>query len=161
MGTENFDKYLDLIDFLSRKFTKQEMESVINARDTFKSPASIDEAVYMSCLTDQFYEAVFLFLKVKYHFDTKKLNHSELIHTQVLIPFWEENFETWIEPLFYTNFSVMIHFGTDFTDETTLSPSSYQEMKKATYKKLSRLFYYRKDRKKKRIGCPENFYPSN
>lgn len=133
----------------------------MNARERFKSPASLDEAIYMSCLTDQFYESVFLFFKGKYSLDTKKMNHSELSQTQVLIPFWEENFETWIEPLFYTSFSVMIHLGTNFSGETILAPTSYQEMKKATYKKLSRLFYYRKDGKKKRVGCPEVYYPSN
>lgn len=161
METEMFNKNSSLIVFLSNKFTKQEMESVMNARETFKSPASLDEAIYMSCLTDHFYEAVFLFLKEKYHFDTKKMNRSELLHTQLLIPIWEENFETWVEPIFYTNFSVMIHLGTDFSGEDIVAPSSYHEMKKTTYKKLSRLFLYRKNRKEVRIGCPENLYPSN
>lgn len=93
------------------------MELVMNARETFKSPASLDEVIYMSCLTDQFYDAVFLFFKEKYNFDTKKMNRSELLHTQLLIPIREERFETWIDPIFYTNFSVMIHLGTDFSGE--------------------------------------------
>lgn len=125
------------------------------------NPASLDEAIYMSCLTDPFYGAVFLFLKEKCDFDTKKMNRFELLHTQLLIPIWEESFETWIDPIFYTNLSVMIHLGMDFSGENIVAPSSYYEIKKTAYKKLSRFFLYRKKRKKVRVGSPESHYPSN
>jgi hypothetical protein len=161
MEKEIVNRNSNLSQFLSGKFTIQEIESVLNARHRFRSPASLDEAIYMSCLIDQFYEAVFLFFKGKYRLDTKKMNHTEITQTQVLIPFWEKNFEVWIEPLFYTNFSVMIHLGTNFSGKTIMAPTSYQEMKQATYKKLSSLFFYRKDKTKKRVGCPEVYYPSN